>query len=528
MNRRRFLQRAAVAAAFAGDIAGASEQTATPGTAAGTGATAGAEARPASVVIRSAAGVRRVPDNFAGLSYELAQLSDPSFFSPQHHDLIALFRTLNPRGVLRLGGNTSEFCWFQAEPETPAPTLHIPPGDLAQNWMPHRLFAIQPEAIRALAGFLDAAGWTAIYGVNFGNSSPARAASEAAFVAKTLGDRLAFFQIGNEPDLYRNPSNGTRPPGWDFDDYLREWTAFADAISAAVPSARFAGPDTAASADWVVQFGRAMAPRLGSRLIALTGHYYAEGPPDDPTVTTARLLAGNQSVTQSTQAILAVADAHHLIYRMTEGNSCYRGGKPGMSDAFAAALWSADYLLLLANLGCAGVNLHGGQSRFLSAGLGDHNPGVDAAHGSKLSAPNGFYTPIASEPDQQTTARPVFYGMLLAQQFAGADMLTADVTASANVTAYAAQKQDRQLLAILNKDSTASLDFSVTSDRRVRHAEVWRLSGPSLEATSRVTLGSAAANPAGAWTGQAERLPVHNGKARIYVPAASGALVFLQ
>ena len=34
---------------------------------------------------------------------------------------------------------------------------------------------------------------------------------------------------------------------------------------------------------------------------------------------------------------------------MTEGNTCYRGGKPDVSDAFAAALWSADYSLLLAS-----------------------------------------------------------------------------------------------------------------------------------------------------------------------------------
>jgi hypothetical protein len=36
---------------------------------------------------------------------------------------------------------------------------------------------------------------------------------EAAFVARTLGDRLAFFQIGNEPDFYRDANNGTLPPG---------------------------------------------------------------------------------------------------------------------------------------------------------------------------------------------------------------------------------------------------------------------------------------------------------------------------
>jgi len=95
--------------------------------------------------------------------------------------MIALFRSLSPHGLLRLGGNTSEFCWFQAEPSTPAPKLRVPPGDVQQNWMPHRLFAIQPNAIDALAGFLqDQPDGDAIYGLNFGNSTPERAAAEAA------------------------------------------------------------------------------------------------------------------------------------------------------------------------------------------------------------------------------------------------------------------------------------------------------------------------------------------------------------
>lgn len=93
----------------------------------------------------------------------------------------------------------------------------------------------------------------------------------------------------------------------------------------------------------MTRFGEEVAPRLGKRLVALTGHHYAEGPPNNPRVTSARLLAGNPNVAATTNAIVRVADAHGLAYHMTEGNSCYRGGKPGMSNAFAAALWAGDY-----------------------------------------------------------------------------------------------------------------------------------------------------------------------------------------
>ena len=104
---------------------------------------------------------------------------------------------------------------------------------------------------------------------------------------------------------------------------------------------------------------------------------------------------------------------------MTEGNSCYRGGKPGMSDAFAAALWAADYMLELASLGCAGVNLHGGASAFLTAGLGGHTPGLDSAK-KPQQVRSGYYSPIRTEPGIETRAMPVFYGMKFAGMLAGA------------------------------------------------------------------------------------------------------------
>ena len=72
------------------------------------------------------------------------------------------------------------------------------------------------------------------------------------------------------------------------------------------------------------------------------------------------MLAPDRKVDQEVPRIISVARETHLVYRMTEGNSCYRGGKPGVSNAFCSALWAADYLLKLASFGCAGVNLHGG------------------------------------------------------------------------------------------------------------------------------------------------------------------------
>ena len=469
----------------------------------------------------------QMPLSFPGLSYEMAQLTDPKFFSPSNQDLVALFRLLSPQGILRIGGNTSEFCWFRANPSTPQPHLHTPAGRLDANWMPHRLFAITPQAIDNLAGFLRATGWRLIYGLNFGNSSPARAAQEAAYVARNVGPQLDFFQIGNEPDFYHDANNGTRPPNWDFPDYLKEWTAFAQAIVAQVPSARFGGPDVGASSNWITQFAAATPPALSRRLVAITGHYYAEGPPNDPSVTVARLLAGNSAIAPETRAIEILARAHGRIYRMTEGNSCYRGGKPGLSDAFASALWAADYMLQLASLGCAGVNLHGGSSAFLTAGLGDHTPGIQG-----LPAPpairSGFYSPIQSEPGRPIKAMPIFYGMLLASHFAGNTFLALQGSLPAiNATAYAAQAPQGSKVAIFNKDPQAAIDLSLRLPATLNRATLWRLQAPTLDATQEVTLAGSQILPHAAWQPIAEPIPIKNGALGIHIPAASAALLFL-
>ena len=482
-----------------------------------------------------------VPLNYNGLSYELSQLSKPNFFAAANTELIAMFRLLSPLGVLRLGGNTSESCWFKPDASTTAPELHPPDGPAAENWMPKHLFMIEPEAIDRLADFLNATGWQLIYGFNLGNSSPERAAREAEYVAQKVGDRLLYFQIGNEPDFYHNASNGTRPANWGFTDYLDQWTQFADAISQRVPQAKFGGPDVGASSDWIFRFISGAAEKLGSRLAAVTGHYYAEGPPDDPKVTTERLLQTNLEIAKRTEAIVDAAAKYHLVYRMTEGNSCYRGGKPGMSDALASALWVGDYMLMLATAGCAGVNLHGGSREFLRASLGDHMPGEQLAkNGGRQSDPSavpdarivkgGYYTPIAGELDVGYTARPIFYGMFLANQFAGTNTHTVTLknTGGVNATAYAGEKDGQLRLAIFNKDESRDLQLALQIPPEYKQAKVWRLTAQALDATSGVTLAGTEMSTAGTWSpSKTETLHVTMDGTMLEMPRASAALVLL-
>jgi hypothetical protein len=347
-----------------------------------------------------------VPANFIGLSYETQQLTTPSFFFSSNTGLIAQFKALAPHGVLRIGGNTSDIGWWQPTPSTPRPEIHVrntgggePTADLA--------YPITPLAITNLRAFLEATGWTCIYGINLGTNTPARAAEEAAFVAPTLGPvseggKLEYFQLGNEPDLFSTHLRDKAT--WSADRYLDEWLAQANAILARVPSARFGLPDIASNAAWFSTIADRLAHNpIRPHIACISHHYYIGGPPSNPQMTIDHILAPNPVVLRDADLVRTCAHKLNAPYRMTEGNTCYRGGKPGVSDVFAAALWSADYLLQLASLGYAGVNLHGGDAKAVADSLGGTLPGdalVLAAHGDAAPPP----TPTPTTPPSPTSA----------------------------------------------------------------------------------------------------------------------------
>lgn len=227
-----------------------------------------------------------IPEDFIGLSYEIQQLSDPSFFAPSNTGLIAQFRALAPHGVLRLGGNTSDVGWWKPTPESKQPplpanvVLRTPPGERSPMALS---YAVTPEAVRNLRCFLDATGWRTLFGINLGTSTPERAAEEAVFVAKTLGQRLEYFQIGNEPDGFSRRFRDKAT--WTADRYFDEWLAAANAVRARVPGAKFGLPDTAGNPHWstvIADRFAALAPHDRPNVAAVTHHYYFTGPPSIP------------------------------------------------------------------------------------------------------------------------------------------------------------------------------------------------------------------------------------------------------
>jgi hypothetical protein len=430
--------------------------------------------RVALTIPREAAGPH-MPIDFVGLSYEVQQLADPSFFSAQNTGLIREFKALSSTGVLRLGGNTSEFAYWKPKPGSPEPE-HRQVREVVGE-PKAQYYAVTPEAVRNLAEFLQATGWNCIYGIGMGTNTPVRAAEESVFAAETLGDRLQYFQIGNEVDLFDRHLRD--PKTWSAKTYLEEWLALARAIAARVPTAKFGMPDVASKVSWLNEIADQWPSiQAAPRVTTLTHHYYFGGPATNPEVNIPNLLnpATMQKVQNTANIASAAASKMGARVRMTEGNTCYRGGKPGLSDAFAAALWSADYSLLLASNDYSGVNLHGGTGKSVANSVGGTLPG-DALLEAKgetpeqiAAHPHPFYTPIGTFGSDYVL-EPVAYGLKFAGSFSGGTLLKTELSAQlqetgVNATAYAAKlPSGHTSVIVLNKDAAADLEVELDFGR---------------------------------------------------------------
>ncbi len=433
----------------------------------------------------------RMPIDFVGLSYEVQQLADPTFFSAHNGGLIREFKALSSTGVLRLGGNTSEFAYWKPKPDSTEP--EHPQVREVEGEPKAQYYAVTPEAVRNLAEFLQATGWNCIYGIGMGTNIPASAAEEALFVAETLADRLQYFQIGNEADLFDRHLRD--PKTWSAKTYLEEWLALARAIAARVPTAKFGMPDVASKVSWLTeiadQWPSIQAP---PHVTTLTHHYYFGGPATNPDVNIPNLLkpATMQRVQNTANIARAAASKIGARVRMTEGNTCYRGGKPGVSDVFAAALWSADYSLLLASNDYSGVNLHGGTGKSVANSVGGTLPGdgLLEAKGEtpeQIAAhPHPFYTPIGTFGSDYVL-EPVAYGLKFAGSFSGGTLLNTELSTKlqatgVNATAYAAKLPGGHTsVIILNKDAAADLEVELDFGRDARVVQTETLHAPGLD-----------------------------------------------
>lgn len=288
-----------------------------------------------------------IPNDFVGLSFETSNLLPDTnghhLFSPENRQLVNLFRNIGIRN-LRIGGGTVDI-----------PRYAVPgPADIDQ------LFA-----------FAKATDVKVIYSFRLLNGNKTNAAALAKYIWQNYRSQLDAFSIGNEPDWksYHNKDANIK----DYPSFLSQWREFAKAILAAVPQAKFAGPDTGSDypvpsaidtrfdgESWTQRF--AEDEKSSGIMAAILQHDYvgqsAKGVGAQAAVD-AMLSSDWDTVNYPAlyEGVLAHVASTGLPYRMTECND-YTGGVKDVSNAFVSALWALDYMHWWAAHDCSGVNFH--------------------------------------------------------------------------------------------------------------------------------------------------------------------------
>jgi hypothetical protein len=448
------------------------------------------------VTLDPATTLATIPSDFIGLGYEISSVSRPGFLSSQDSVYVQLVQTLGRQGVIRVGGNTSDYASYSARGE-PLSSPEEKAGSVVND-----------SVLRDLGTFLEATGWKLIWGLNLGNGTQENAIQEAKAVTAAAKGNLLCFEIGNEPDLFARHA-GFRKPGYAYDDYLREYRACRDALEKAIPGIAFAGPDAAIATDWVTRF----AADEGKDIKLLTHHYYREG--QNPTSTIDKLLVVDPKLESTLAKLRAASDSSSVPYRICETNSFSGGGRPGVSDTLGAALWVLDFMFTLASAGCAGVNMETGVNQ----------------HGFISS-----YSPIGDDEQGHFWAAPEYYGMLAFAQAGAGRIIASTVNAGGrNIKAYATRPaRERIVVTLINKQpsSDAVVVIKPVADTGTfpafQKSSLVRLSGPSLESKSGVTLGGAGVSADGLWkAARIEEVSGVRGTLQVHLPAASAAIVTL-
>src|SRR5208283_190866 len=203
-----------------------------------------------------------------------------------------------------------------------------------------------------------------------------------------------------------------------------------------------------------------------------------EGPPTDPSMTIERLLQPNPTLQAEFEGMKEVMNESGLPFRLAETNSCYQGGKPGVSDTFASALWGADLVYQLAAAGGMGINLHGGGY--------------------------GWYTPIAGTRANGFLARPIYYGLLLFAQ-AGAGQLVETklepLERAPLLTAYALRSVTGTIkVAAFNKNLDCGVRLAIDAGHRAQRVSALRLLAPRVDDATDITFGGAPVGASGMWS----------------------------
>ncbi len=436
-----------------------------------------------------------VPTDFMGLSFEVRSLPTIATYAGKG-DFAALLRSLGP-GVMRFGGVSAD-----------EQAAWVPAGASKPAWANT---AIHERDLAGIAALARETGWKVLLTVNLGHSELKAAAQEAASAKAQLGPYLAGIEIGNEPDRF--PLTHLRPPGTGVRAYLPQAEAYRAAIEAAAPGTPIAGPDPSTGTQgltWLRDEAQTVHPQL------LTDHYYPlSSCGESPTISELLSQSVRGKESEMLSKMLALAHTYATPLRMDESNDISCEGEPGVSNAFASALWALDYTARAMTAGVVGVNFH-----------------------DLIDQPR-TYSPLASHSEGALNAgelqpAPEWYALLAAHTVVGSRPLATTTlgTTPGELSTHAMDAPDGKMsLVLVDYDPPGSEPLAVRLrvPRALAKGSILRLTAPSPAATTGTRLGGQPVAANGTWTTPTALPAVHGraGSLSLQLAPSSAAVVTL-
>jgi hypothetical protein len=464
--------------------------------------TASQPSRPQVVVTMAGQGTpTNVPRSFLGISTEYWTI--PVW--ARHLSLLGrVLSTITPYGpmVLRIGGSSADQTFW-------APSKELP------EW----IFETNPSWLRQVRQVVTRFGARVILDLNLVTATPQVAVRWARAAEAALPpDSIVGFEIGNEADIYSPTSwqditGGTvgariLPQGMTAASYASTYRVYAAALARVDRGTPLLGPalsEPAAHFPWISRLLAGPHPGLG----AITVHRYPLSACSRPGwrtfPTIARVLSPNATtgMARALRGSLRAARRANLPLRLTELNSVTCGGRTGVSNTFATALWAPDALFELLKAGVRSAAVH-----------------------VRANAINMAF----SLTRHGLVANPLLYGLVLFSRTLGPRPqlipLKLSSPQSLRLKAWAVRVGTNKLhVLLINKGSRAARVFLRIP--AVGSVAVQRLIAPSARATSGVSLNGQHLDASGRWTGRPATVKVFSsaGGYTLSVHGLSAALV---
>lgn len=329
-----------------------------------------------------------ISPSFAGFGIEMSNLYSFTGFDTANPLSINLLNNLaNYTGTpphMRIGGNTQDYILYNTSYSDFA--IGVNPHPVGQGAYPTDLWYIGPKFFEALNRFTKNTPIT--WGLNL-----AYIESDYLDQLKTMASavhssltklNLVSFEIGNEPDLYLQ--NGFRSGSWSGDIYTQQWLPRASEVYAGVLEPLGLGSDffeTACTASTIgtsfqladlVDYGISANGNHSSKpyVAAWNQHdyyYYIGVSPYSLTMSSFMDLSTTTSQFGAWETQVQQGHAAGFPYALREMGVVGPIGLDGITNVFAASLWTLNFFLYAATLNISSVQMHMTDNSYASAWL---------------------------------------------------------------------------------------------------------------------------------------------------------------